>query len=341
MTDATRNESKRVEPWRARIEGAWLWIQATFLWRIWERMLENEFIDRSVALGAKGFISFFPLVVVVAAFVPLGTRHSILVTVSQHLGLHGASLDTVKEAFASSSDVRRVTGVLGLVFLFFYATSFTTALQRVFLKAWRRPPAGKAVHRLGGPAFLGAALSYAALLGALRHFLVGGPGTAIFGVLSAAASIALWWVTSWIMLRGQVMWRPLLVSGVFTGLGLALYAASANVWMPNSVSSNYHQFGFFGVALALVSWFTGAGLVILIGACASASLADEGGWLGRMARGNTSSVLKTDAPPSLPPPSRAMTLVNALGVHSDTEDNPSLHLVGEDTKRVAHERPDK
>jgi len=33
-------------------------------------MLEIEFVDRSVALAGKAFVSFFPLVIVVAAFVP-------------------------------------------------------------------------------------------------------------------------------------------------------------------------------------------------------------------------------------------------------------------------------
>ena len=38
---------------------------------------------------------------------------------------------TAREAFASSDDVRQATGLLGLVLTIFFATSFTTALQRV------------------------------------------------------------------------------------------------------------------------------------------------------------------------------------------------------------------
>jgi uncharacterized BrkB/YihY/UPF0761 family membrane protein len=72
---------------RSRLEGL-------LLWRVWERMLEIEFVDRSVALAGKAFVSFFPLVIVVAAFVPESVRSSIL----------------------------------------------TTALQRVYLRAWRRRP---------------------------------------------------------------------------------------------------------------------------------------------------------------------------------------------------------
>ena len=43
-------------------------------------MLEIEFVDRSVALAGKAFVSFFPLVIVVAAFVPQSIRSSIFTT---------------------------------------------------------------------------------------------------------------------------------------------------------------------------------------------------------------------------------------------------------------------
>jgi hypothetical protein len=34
------------------------WAERTISWRVWERMLENEFIDRGIALAAKAFVSF-------------------------------------------------------------------------------------------------------------------------------------------------------------------------------------------------------------------------------------------------------------------------------------------
>ena len=54
---------ERLAVLRARLE-------RLLVWRVWERMLEIEFVDRSVALAGKAFVSFFPLVIVVAAFVP-------------------------------------------------------------------------------------------------------------------------------------------------------------------------------------------------------------------------------------------------------------------------------
>src|SRR4249920_3732360 len=115
-------------------------LERLLLWRVWERMLEIEFIDRSVALAGKAFVSFFPLVIVVAAFVPERTRSAIISSVTARLGIRGDALTLVRDAFASSDDVRQATGLLGLVLTIFFASSFTTALQRVYLRAWRRPP---------------------------------------------------------------------------------------------------------------------------------------------------------------------------------------------------------
>ena len=60
------------------------------LGRVWDRMLEIEFVDRSVALAGKAFVSFFPLVIVVASFAPARIRASIFSTLTHRLGIGGA-----------------------------------------------------------------------------------------------------------------------------------------------------------------------------------------------------------------------------------------------------------
>ena len=195
-------------------------LERLFLWRVWERMLEIEFVDRSVALAGKAFVSFFPLVIVVAAFVPDRIRSSIITTVTSRLGIEGDALRTVREGFASADDVRKATGVLGLLLAIFFATSFTTALQRVYLRAWRRPRAGAAGAYLRGPAWLLVMLAYAALLGALRAALGDGVGLGLFAIVSLAATSGLWWFTAWFLLLTEVRVRVLLPSGVITGIAL-------------------------------------------------------------------------------------------------------------------------
>ncbi len=299
------------------------WVERTILWRIWERLAENEFLDRSVALGAKAFVSFFPAIIVVAAFAPESVRDSIVTTITRRTGLAGAGLETVKGAFATSDDTRRATGIVGLLFTLFYINSFTTALCRVYTKAWRRPRVGRASGYAVGASWLIGIAAYFALLGGLRGVLKGGPETALFAAMAWMASIGLWWLTPWLMLQRQVRLRVLATSALLTGTAISVYGATSSVWMPRTVAENQHQFGFFGVALALVTWLSGASIVIVVSACTAPVLAEDRGWIGRLVRGSdTAPVLADNAPPSLPPPLVAPTLSDAFGVRRREESNP-------------------
>jgi len=302
-----------IEKVRGRVQVIRGWAERTLLWKIWDRMLETEFIDRSIALAGKAFISFFPLIIVVAAFLPPHLRKSILTTVTHRLGITGASL-----AFASAQDIRRATGLLGLILAIFYASSFTTALRRAYLRAWRRPPGGKAAgNYVRGVAWVAAFLVYMGLLGGARNVLAGGAGIVPFVIVALALSTAIWWFTAWLMLKGQVRLRVLLPSGLITGIALSAYALSATLWMPNNVTSNNRQYGIFGVALALVAWFSGAAICIVVGACAGPVLAEDPGPIGRLVRGGAASPLVEGALPPLPAPVRSLRLADAFASSDD------------------------
>jgi membrane protein len=294
-------------------------VERLLLWRVWERMLEIEFVDRSIALAGKAFVSFFPLVIVVAAFAPARIRSSILTSITARLGIRGDALVLAREAFASSDDIRRATSVLGLVLTIFFATSFTTALQRVYLRAWRRPPRAAGVGAYWrGAAWLLVALVCLAVLGGLRGALGGGLGSGLFAIVSLAVIAGLWWFTAWFLLLGEVRARVLVPTGVITSITMAGYAASATVWMPRMVTSNEAQFGFFGFALSLVTWFSGAAICILIGACAGPVFAEDPGWVGRLIRGGESGTLTAGARPPLPPPARELSLRDAFHSTQDS-----------------------
>ena len=72
---------------------------------------------------------------------------------------------------------------------------------------------------------------------------------------------------------------------MITGVAMSVFAASATIWMPDLVTDNEAQFGFFGVALALVTWFSGAAICILIGACTGPVFAEDTGRVGTLIRG--------------------------------------------------------
>jgi membrane protein len=268
---------------RRHLEALQAWVQKTILWQLWERLVENEFIERSVALAAKAFVSLFPALIVVAAFLPTSARNSVLATLLRRLGLQGSN--SVKQAFAGSSDIRRATGVVGLVFTFFYINSFITALQRIYVRVWRRPKSGAVYGYAIGAAWLVGIVAYLGLIGGARALLGHGPKSIGFAVIALAFTIATWTVTPWIMLKRQIRFRALIATGIVTGTGLAVYGATAALWMPTTVGKNEQQFGAFGIALALVTWLTGATTIVVIGACVSPVLAEDTGVLGRLVRG--------------------------------------------------------
>jgi membrane protein len=318
MDEMSTSVGRRISDGRNRLAVVRTRLERLLLWRVWERMLEIEFVDRSVALAGKAFVSFFPLVIVVAAFVPDRIRSSIITTVTARLGVRGDALTSVKQAFASADDVREATGVLGLVLAIFFATSFTTALQRVYLRAWRRPPQARAGAYWRGAAWLLTVLLSAALLGGLRGALDGGFGFGLFAIVSLAVTTGLWWFTAWFFLLGEVRARVLLPTGVITSIALAGFAVSATIWMPEVVTQNEAQFGFVGVALALVTWFSGAAICVLIGACAGPVFAEDTGRVGSVIRGGESRTLTAGAPPALPPPTREISLRDAFDSAEDS-----------------------
>ena len=321
MTSPSR---QRVAAIRNRITVVRQWAEKTLLWQVWDRMLEIEFVDRSVALAGKAFVSFFPLVIVVAAFLPPSVRDSIFTTLTHRLGIEGDALVTAKQAFASSDQIRKATGILGLVLTIFFATSFTTALQRVFLRAWRRPGGNTAGEYLRGFLWFFVLVASMAFLGGLRGVL--GDGVApivLFAIVSFATTAAVGWFTAWLMLMGQLRWRVLLPSGVLTATATGVYAVSASIWMPGVVTRNFSQFGFFGIALALVTWFSGTAICILVGACAGAVFATDTGRVGQLIRGPADTLLVAGAEPFLAPPDRARRgLRDAFRPTEDPGDEP-------------------
>jgi hypothetical protein len=168
-----------------------------------------------------------------------------------------------------------------------------------------------------GVAWVTAFLVYMALLGGTRSVLGSGAGIAAFVVVALALSTAIWWFTAWLMLKGQVRLRVLFPSGLITGIALSAYALSSTLWMPNNVTSNNHQYGIFGVALALVAWFSGAAICIIVGACVGPVLAEDPGPIGRLVRGGAASPLVEGAMHPLPPPVRSLRLADAFSSSDD------------------------
>jgi membrane protein len=299
-------------------------VEDTIVGRFWARLLEIEFVDRSVALAAKAVVSFFPLLIVAAALSPPSARRSLVDAIAARFGISGDAFDIMKGAFASPDQTREATGVFGGLLAVAYAVSFTTALQRVYLRAWRRPSGGGMRNKGRGAIWVGGTLALLLVLGSVRRVLSGPPGAVAVLVLGVAGSVLGWWWTARLMLRGEVRWRPLLPTAVVTGVGAWGYTLAASVWMPRAVTKHYLQFGSFGIALDFVSWFTGFAFLLVGAAVLGPVLAEGDNVLGRWLRGAQPSALEPSAVPSLPAPANPPRLSDAfrLGPGSGPADPP-------------------
>jgi len=130
----------------------------------------------------------------------------------------------VSQAFASPDAIKAATGFVGALLTVAFAVSLTTALQRMYLRAWRRPPGRRPAEQgprrdMGGRCVrpvdhtFGRALHPARLRRLGPHLAGGGD-----------RHLALWWWTAHLMmLRGDVRWRALAPTAVVTGVGSSLY----------------------------------------------------------------------------------------------------------------------
>jgi membrane protein len=299
-------------------------LESTTAGRFWARLLEVEFVDRAVALAAKAVVSFFPLLIVVAAVSPPKARRSIVDTMATRFGLDGDAFATVSRAFASPDQTRAATGLLGSLLAVAYAISFTTALQRVYLRAWRRPAGGGVRNKGRGAVWLGGVLALLVVLASLRRIVAGPPGTVTVVVVGVVGAVFSWWWTARLMLRGEVRWRPLLPTAIVTGVGVWAYTLAATVWMPRAVAKHYAQFGSFGIALDFVTWFTGFAFLVISAAVLAPVLAEGDNVLGRWLLTGQPSPLEPSAAPALPAPPRAPRLSDAfaLGPAGDRDQPP-------------------
>ena len=251
------------------------WLQRLLIWRVWERLLEIEFLDRSIALAGKAFVSFFPMVIVVAAFLPERRRvdphraHVPAGPAGRHPGSRPRGVLVVRRAPRT-----RPAG---------------WALLDVVLRCLVRdgspahvPTGVAAAACLGGaegtsaaPSCLALVLAGMAALGAAGGAADGGLGVGVVALVGFVVTTGVWWFTAWYLLLGDVRARVLLPTGLLTAVTTGLVRRLGDGVDAGVVEENEAQFGFFGIGLSLVTWFSGAAICILVGACIGPVLAED------------------------------------------------------------------
>ncbi len=234
-----------------------------------ERFIELEGIDRSMALAGQAFAALLPLMIVIASLSPTGGADLSAGLVST-FHLRGSSAESLRAAVAQPPEQERGISSLSFVILLVSSLSFTRALQRLYVRAWRLPALGWRgnVH---GLAWIVGLTTYLGLLPVVASLVSGAPAVG----LHTLAGVGLWLATPWILLGRRLPWTVLLPQAMLTAVSMSVLSVGSALWMPRAVASASEQFGTIGVAFALLSWLLLAGGV-LVGAAAMGAVAGQG-----------------------------------------------------------------
>lgn len=237
-----------------------------------DRLVEMQFVDRSVALGSLAFTALVPLLVIASAFLP-GTD-GLATELIRRFHLRGDTAQLVHEVFAQPDAVRQSVSWLGVVLLIAAALSFTRALQRVYEHAWRLETRGLAGTR-AGLIWIGGVVVWSTLFAAVRDWLLGLTGPVGSLTILLAGNAALWLWSPWILLAGRVDWRALVPSALLTSVAMSAISVGSVIYMPEAIGRSATHYGPIGIAIALVSWLVGIGFALTVSAGVGAVLGEQ------------------------------------------------------------------
>jgi membrane protein len=230
------------------------------------RFVELEGFDRSMALAGQAFAALLPLMIVFGT-VAHGSTDEVADDLIKRFDVSGSAADTLREAIAQPPESG--VSVIGVLLLVISALSFTRAMQRLYVRAWRLEKLGVRGN-MWGLLWLAAFIVYWSLQPAIAALADGVAGFA----LSLALSTLLWLWTPWLLVAGRLPWRRLLPQAFLTAVGLLALAIGGAIYLPRAVASTSAEFGVLGVAFTLLSLLFAVAFVLVATAALGATLAD-------------------------------------------------------------------
>ena len=274
----------RMAQLKRRVEPAKRLAQAGLPGRILGRLIEVNFLDRTVILAGQAFSALLPLIIVVNTISPHPGGDTPAAALARRIGLDPKDVSSLQAAAAPPPSARASIGILGVILAILTATSFARALQRSYELAWRLPPAGLRAAWRPVALVIGLAV-YVELLFLFGRLVRGVPaGTLLEDLATFAGAWVVWTSAGWILLGGRVRPRLVAAGGLLTAVGFAVLRRLAALYLPNLVASNQQQFGLLGVAFTLFSWLSACAFLIVVATVIGAVLAEDHGRLGRFIR---------------------------------------------------------
>ena len=178
-------------------------LERLLIYRVWERMLEIEFVDRSVALAGEGLRVVLPARDRrrrVRSRAACGRRSSPRSPAGS--GCKGDALGSHETPSPRPTTCARRPGCSASCSRSSSPPRSRRRCNAATARAWRRPP--RSVGRVRAREHVAARST--GLHGPPRRCraaLGDGPGSRVFAVLAVALSAGLWWFTAWFLLLGE------------------------------------------------------------------------------------------------------------------------------------------
>lgn len=211
----------------------------------------------AASIGLAGFLSLFPLLLVVIAvvgFLSSGDA-TFAARLVRELGLEGRAAETFTESIQTAEGSRRAASIIGFGGLLLSSLGVVAALQTAVNAAWQTVGRGL-VDKLVGLAWLaGAGTLFLSTLatGPLMRLL---PGPAVVGgsLLSIAITAAvLVWAYSFLG-NQPLPWRAHLVGAAVVAVAFEVLKLVGSLYVPRAVASSSALYGSIGVVFAVLAW---------------------------------------------------------------------------------------
>jgi membrane protein len=248
-------------------------VEASQVGHVQRRFVQVDLANQALILAALGFALLVPVLVTLAALLPLGSAESLPAGVASRLGLSPDAVRDLQQLFPTRAAVRGGSTVVGTVFTLLSAYAWPTALQRGYEIAWGVPSRGW--RGLWRPlVWLTAFVAVGTVLIALppAHVLAEPWRTFLLLLLGAPLVFGWSWWTQHFLLRGAVSWRLLLRGAIAMTVGLLVLRVAAALFVSAAITSNYGHYGPLGVVFMLLSWLVAFSVVMLGGPLMGAAL---------------------------------------------------------------------
>jgi membrane protein len=234
--------------------------------------------DRAAVLALNALLSLIPLAVlgVAIAHVYGITSGNYADGLADVLNLHGRTAGYVHDASTSVNASIRSATVVGIGGLLWTAFGFTSALWRVYDRAWGG-------HSHAGPRAWVRGFAWLVLFAA-GHTLVAlsrndmGPSMSaatVVLVLQLVLGFLVWLVSPSLLLGRRLPWRVVAPGAALTAVGTVAFLAGSSLVMPGLVDDYAAPLGPIGVAIALGFWLWAIAYLWVASAVVTAVLAEN------------------------------------------------------------------